>query len=627
MESLVTTPAVASLHQTVESPGVATSSGTSPRMRLMAVALPACAAVVGWLAPRSRVATCLALGGGVIAMVMALPLAKAGQRAEMPAAAIRKLPWLSVVVPARDESPVIAALIGDLGRQDHRAEDGSPRFEVTIVDDRSADGTGAVASAALKRAGLETNSRVRRRGRWEPDGKGAALASVPLSDLGGTAIVVLDADARIGVDFLRCAAELIASGAEAVTARRRMLLPVGEGRLGLLLAQVQDDEQTVDGEIQLGRWALGGASELRGNGMVVRGEALAAVGGWNGSALCEDLELSTRLFARGGNGVVWARDLQVWEEPVLGLEAIVRQRVRWAEGLVRRDLRETLPLLTHRGLRPSQRLDVLAWFSLSLTPWAALGLLMARHPGSRRRLAMLAGSYALGTGALTWDALRWSVGLDGLPAPAFHRAGRAIAVVGWSALWLLVLPVGWVRVAIARGKLRFAKTVHRGGREPGLQVRAGVSEDGPPSRASRRQLGTDGAEDRGPRTAEVETEQGNRGGEEVRATRHDQVARLPLRLELALEEREAGIVVEGPDELRAKGQQTLRATSLAGVQAVERRKAERQLADPLDTETLDRGNEAGLDRAGNGAREAPDDVEHPAAVVRGGGTQHDERDD
>lgn len=483
---------------------MATLSDISLGMRTAAIALPAGAALVGWLAPRSRIATCVALGGGVFATAMALPLAWAGRRVEMPASTDAELPWLSVIVPARDEAAVIEALIADLGRQDHLAEDGAPRFDVTIVDDRSKDGTGAVAEAALQRAGLEGTSRVRRRRRQEPDGKGAALASVPLTELRGQAVVVLDADARIAPDFLRIAAELIASGTDAITARRRMLLPTGNGRITRLLAQVQDDEQTVDGEIQLGRRALGGASELRGNGMVLRTEVLAAAGGWGVAALCEDLELSTRLFGRSGRGVAWARDLQVWEEPVVGPRAIVRQRIRWAEGLVRRDLRETLPLLSRQGLRASQRLDVLAWFSQSLAPWAAIGLLVAHHPGSRRRLALLAAAYGLGAGFLTWDALRWSVGPEGLTAPVAQRTRRAIAVVGWSALWLLVLPVGWVRVAIGRGEMRFAKTVHRGGYEPGGQVPSSAPKDRRSPRPPGRQAGPDRTEDRRPRTAKVE---------------------------------------------------------------------------------------------------------------------------
>ena len=244
-----------------------------------------------------------------------------------------------------------------------------------------------------------------------------------------------------------------------------MLRPAA-GRLARVMATLQDDEQTLDGEIQLGRWALGGASELRGDGMVVRSTVLADVGGWGRDALCEDLELSTRLFAQHRRGVVWARDLIVWEEPVTGLRPLLRQRLRWAEGLVRRDLRETLPLLARPGLGAWQRMDMLAYLCQSLLPFAVLGLGMARGPGRRRRLALLAGSYMVGAVPLAWDALRWSNGPAGSPPGLATRLLRSLGVVAWSALWLIFLPVAHARVVLARGPLHFAKSVHSGRFQP-----------------------------------------------------------------------------------------------------------------------------------------------------------------
>ena len=456
------------------------ASGLSSLMRLTGLLLPLSAFLAGRAAPRSRLASGIAFAGGFASAAGALPLAVAGRRVHTearpagPGSAAGQqpdgrpqptAPWLSVLIPARDEAAVIGALVADLGRQDHRAADDSALFDVTIVDDRSADGTGSIADDSLGRAGLAAVSRVVRRDAPCRDGKGAALSSVPLEALRGEAVVVLDADARIGPDFLRLAAAHITAGADAVTARRRMLRP-DSGALRRAFAQLQDDEQTLDGEIQLGRWALGGASELRGDGMVVRTDVLAAVGGWGREALCEDLELSTRLFAHDRHGVVWARDLVVWEEPVIGLRPLLRQRLRWAEGLVRRDLRETMPVLTRQGIGAWQRLDMLAYLCQSLMPFAAIGLALAGGPGHRRRLALLGGSYLAAAGGLAWDALRWSHGPNGAPPAVGPRLVRALGAVAWSALWLLVLPVAHVRVVLARGPLRFDKSTHSGRFEP-----------------------------------------------------------------------------------------------------------------------------------------------------------------
>ena len=69
--------------------------------------------------------------------------------------------------------------------------------------------------------------------------------------------------------------------------------------------------------------------------MFVRRAALEASGGWSPRALTEDLELSTRLSAYGRH-VTLAPEAAVGEEAVETLDALWRQRLRWAEGSLRR---------------------------------------------------------------------------------------------------------------------------------------------------------------------------------------------------------------------------------------------------------------------------------------------------
>src|SRR5919206_381273 len=64
---------------------------------------------------------------------------------------------------------------------------------------------------------------VRRVGEHLADGKGAALTAVPPEQCHGDVIVVLDADARVGPNFLSTLATYVAAGAGAVTVRRRVL--------------------------------------------------------------------------------------------------------------------------------------------------------------------------------------------------------------------------------------------------------------------------------------------------------------------------------------------------------------------------------------------------------------------
>ena len=223
-------------------------------------------------------------------------------------------------------------------------------------------------------ADLDGDSRVLRREPGAAPGKGAALADVPSAELRGTAMLVLDADARIEAGFLRTGRGDPGGRPRGLQARRRMLVPIG-GRLARLLAAVQDDEQTIDGAIQAGRWALAAGSEFRGDGSAIHLDALRDAGGWDPGALCEDLELSGRLLAARGESVAWDASLEVWEQPVVELRRLLRQRLRWAEGLVRRELRVTPSVLASSRLSMGQRASVLAYSVQSLAPLVTLGLL------------------------------------------------------------------------------------------------------------------------------------------------------------------------------------------------------------------------------------------------------------
>jgi glycosyl transferase family 2 len=406
----------------------------------------------------------VALGGALVALGSAVPLAVAGRRPPIaPGGPARETtassPTFSVLVAARDEEGVLPNLIADLGAQDHRTEDGRPRFELIVVDDRSVDGTPQVALRAASNAGLGGVTRLVRRTGEVPDGKGAALTAVPPDTCRGDVVVVLDADARIASTFLSTLARYVAAGADAVTARRRIF-----GADRTRLAGAQADEQTLDGAIQRGRWALGGCSEFRGNGIVIRRELLDAVGGWRAEALTEDLDLSSRVAAAHGIRVAWAIDAEVWEEPVTAWRDLWRQRVRWAEGSLRRTFEHGDAVLRSERLPLGARLDFAAYAGqLTIPPFILGALTRALLTGRARAAALLLGSYAAVTAGLGFDALRWETHPDGSPLTVRQRAERAGRLALFGAIWLGAVPAALWRLATRRGVVTYDKMVHVGG--------------------------------------------------------------------------------------------------------------------------------------------------------------------
>jgi 1,2-diacylglycerol 3-beta-glucosyltransferase len=442
--------------------------GTPTAWRVAAAGVLTGGFLAGIAATRGRAARVLPFAAVGVALGSAVPVALASRRPPItPEAASEALdradpkPSFSVVVGARDEAVAIPRLIADLAAQDYRDAEGAPRFEVVVVDDRSTDGTGDAARRAAREHGLADAVRVvERRGTGLADGKGAALTAAQPETCRGDLVVVLDADARLEPHFLRTAAGYFAAGAAGVTGRRR-ILDAGRG----WLERVQADEQTLDGEINRGRWALGGCSEFRGNGIMVRRDLLAEVGGWRASALTEDTDLSSRVAARTGSGVAWAIDAEVWEEPVVRPAALWSQRKRWAEGALRRFLEHGPALLRSPRVSPAAKLDFAVYGAQLAVPPFALGVIAGTAArGRKRRLLVLAAGYFGASAILAWDALRWD---EGATPEAGERLRRTVGVSLFNGIWLAAVPRALLNIALSRGPVRYVKMVHEGSGEPG----------------------------------------------------------------------------------------------------------------------------------------------------------------
>jgi len=378
-------------------------------------------------------------------------LAEGRSGAAEPVGRGEELPFVSLVLPARNEASVVGATVADLLDLRYAGADGAPRFEVLVVDDASDDATAERARAA---AGDAPHVAVRRR---EPEGgsrtKGAVL-SWAMPYLRGDVIGAIDADSRVEPDFLERAMHAWRRdpGADALQVARR---PVNASVSWLTRAQAE--EQLMDIASQCGRWATDGTAELRGNGMFVRRAALEAAGGWNPRALTEDLDLSTRLSAIGRH-VTLAPEVAVSEEAVERLGDLWRQRVRWAEGSLRR-LLEHGPGFLLGPQRLARKADFLAFAGEFLVPplfaattVASLLTIPLPQAADWSVPAALFASYGAGVFLLALGGLS-AAGERGL-----RLVGRATRGALFLSHWLLVVPVVLLRIAFGPEPTGFVQT-------------------------------------------------------------------------------------------------------------------------------------------------------------------------
>lgn len=411
--------------------------------RLLQVSIVLSIGYVGWLAWH---------GARVIRTVLQ------GARREEPTGRADGLPFVSLVLPASNEESVIGTAVASLCALRYAGPDGRPHYELVVVDDASGDRSAARAEDAARGS---PHVAVRRRDRAPgPRTKGAVLDWVQPS-LRGEVIGAVDADTLVEPDFLERAMRAWTRdpSADAIQVARE---PRNAAASWLTAAQAE--EQLMDLTSQCGRWSTDGTAELRGNGMFIRRAALEALGGWNPRALTEDLDLSTRLAATGRH-VTLAPEVAVAEEAVEAVGALWRQRLRWAEGSLRRLLEHGPGFVL--GRQPlSRKADFLAFAGEFLVPplfaatvVASLITVPLPRPADWSVPAALFLSYGIGIFLLAMGGL-WATGERGP-----RLVGRAARGALFLSHWLLVVPVVLVRIAFGPEPSGFVQTP-RFSREP-----------------------------------------------------------------------------------------------------------------------------------------------------------------
>ncbi len=269
-------------------------------------------------------------------------------------------PFVTIMIPAHNEETVISNTVANIQQLDY------PNFEVIVIDDRSSDNTASVVKDLEKKY---SNLKAFIRPQDAFPGKSAVLNDA-MQFANGEAILVFDADATVEPDFLNKLVPMLEpKDVGAVQARK-----VIRNKDYNLLTRCQNNEYTMDAYSQVSRDSVKGAVELRGNGELIKREALEDIGGWNNYTITDDLDMSTRLHIKGWD-IRFCIDAVVYEEGIAYIWPLYRQRRRWLEGTIRRYLEYCQDVLTSKEMSLRASLDMTIYISQFIMPgWFLLEL-------------------------------------------------------------------------------------------------------------------------------------------------------------------------------------------------------------------------------------------------------------
>jgi poly-beta-1,6-N-acetyl-D-glucosamine synthase len=274
-------------------------------------------------------------------------------------------PFISVIIPIRNEQENIVNLLNGIDRQNYPSE----KFEVIMVNDHSEDNTQDVVE---KWRAQNSRANFRFINLTTPvTGKKAAITEGVKSAVGDI-IVTTDADAAVGTGWLIATAALFQPSVKMVCGAVRILPGksfFGEGQAMEFASLIGTGAATL---------ALGIPTMCNGANLAFRKSAFEEVGGYAGNAHIpsgDDEFLLRKIIQRYPKGVDFNRNTEsvVSVEALTSLQEFFMQRVRWA-GKWRA-----------HGARASAFLAVFIFlfyvFVLSVLPLTVLGVLSVGDAG------------------------------------------------------------------------------------------------------------------------------------------------------------------------------------------------------------------------------------------------------
>lgn len=368
-------------------------------------------------------------------------------------------PTVSLMVAAKNEEAVIGRLVKMLCELNYPRD----RYEVWVIDDNSTDKTPEVLDHLTTQY---PQLKVFNRPENSSGGKSGALNQVfPLTS--GEFLVVFDADAQVEPDFLRRVIPVFERGDIGAIQVRKAIIQAEpqfhSQEAKNFWIQGQMAEMALDAFIQQQRAAIGGLGELRGNGQLVRREALLDCGGWNEETITDDLDLTFRLHLSGWDIEV-VTEPAVYEEGVTNAIALWHQRNRWAEGGYQRYLDYWRLILRNRmGSRKTIDLAMF-WMLQYVMPTAAIpDFLMAVL---RHRMMLTSPISAMTLFLFLFSAIGGLRRVQKLKSQddisILTQVFQGLRGAVYMLHWFVIVSTATLRMSIRQKRLKWVKTVHHG---------------------------------------------------------------------------------------------------------------------------------------------------------------------
>lgn len=369
----------------------------------------------------------------------------AGAASDTPA--IATLPYVSLIVAAKNEEHVIGKLVESLLHIDYPTS----RYDLWIIDDYSTDKTPQILDDL---AGRYPRLNVIHRGPDATGGKSGALNLV-WPQTKGDLLAVFDADAHVSSDLLRHVVPMFdaeqGGGKTGAVQVRKAIANAATN----FWTRGQKAEMALDTYMQERRIAIGGIGELRGNGQFVRRSAIAQCGGWNEETITDDLDLTIQLHIHQWNiGLLFTPPVE--EEGVTSAKALWHQRNRWAEGGFQRYL-DYWRQLAKNKLGWQKSIDMAGFWIIQymmpavVVPDFAIALI-------RHQLPVFGPITLLGVVLSLWGMFK-----------TLRRAEQTSPVIAsiqtirgtvYMLHWVLVIATMAMRISVRPKKLKWIKTVH-----------------------------------------------------------------------------------------------------------------------------------------------------------------------